>query len=68
MIFCSFIVQQRTENGRLETVNVPARNCYYTGSVVDHQFSRVAVSVCNDEMVNSYMLAPHVHVLNRAIF
>ena len=44
-------MQQRTENGRLETVSAPARNCYYTGSVADHQFSRIAVSVCDDEMV-----------------
>jgi len=48
---CSFIVQQRTDNGGLETVNATKRNCYYTGSVTNHQFSKVAVSMCNGEMV-----------------
>ena len=51
--FCSFIVQQRTETGGLETMDVSAKNCYYTGSVADHEFSRVAVSMCNGEMVAS---------------
>ena len=37
--------------GSLETVIVPIRNCYYTGRVSDHQFSRVAVSMCDGEMV-----------------
>ena len=56
-IFCSFIVQQRTENGRLEIVSdIAARNCYYTGSVADHQFSRVAVSLCDGAMVRSEIL------------
>ena len=55
--FCSFIVQQRTESGSLETVSdVLARNCYYTGSVADHQFSRVAVSVCDGAMVRREIL------------
>ena len=49
--FCSFIVQQRTGNGSLETMNVSTKNCYYTGSVADHQFSRVAMSLCDGEMV-----------------
>ena len=58
--FHSFIVQQRTDNDTLQTVNVPVKNCYYTGSVADHQFSRAAFSVCNNEMVrqvNSYIVA-----------
>ena len=49
--FCSFVVQQRTDYGGLETVNVSAKNCYYTGSVAGHQFSRVAFSMCDGEMV-----------------
>ena len=52
--FCSFIVQQRTDYGGLETINVSAKNCYYTGSVANHQFSRVAVSMCDGEMVRGY--------------
>ena len=53
---CSFIVQKRTENGSLETMNVTAKNCYYTGSVAGHLFSRVAMSMCDGEMV-SYILS-----------
>ena len=49
--FCSFVVQQRTDYGGLETVHVSAKNCYYTGSVAGHQFSRVAFSMCDGEMV-----------------
>ena len=44
-------MQQRTENGSLETMDVQAKNCYYTGDVADHKFSRVAFSKCDGEMV-----------------
>ena len=53
---CSFIVQQRNENGSLESMNVSRRNCYYTGRVVSRLFSRVAVSMCDGEMVRKEIL------------
>lgn len=51
--FCSFIVQQRKENGSLEAMNVSTSNCYYTGSVANHHFSRVSFSMCGGEMVRT---------------
>ena len=44
-------MQQRTDDGSLETMNVSAKNCYYTGSVAGHEFSRVAFSMCDGDMV-----------------
>ena len=35
----------------LETLNASKRNCCYTGSVTNHQFSRVAFIMCDGEMV-----------------
>ena len=44
-------MQKRAKHGGLEMMNVTARNCYYTGSVVGRLFSRVAMSLCDGEMV-----------------
>jgi len=44
-------VQQRKEDGSLESMNVSRRNCYFTGSVDNSSFSRVSVDMCDGEMV-----------------
>jgi len=38
-------------DGGLQTINTTARNCFYTGIVTNHKFSRVAISMCKGEMV-----------------
>ena len=38
-------------DGSLQTMNATARNCFYTGTVTNHEFSRVAIDMCNGEMV-----------------
>ncbi|XP_065917760.1 A disintegrin and metalloproteinase with thrombospondin motifs 4-like [Dysidea avara] len=70
-----FVVQKRMADGSLQTMNATARNCFYTGTVTNHEFSRVAIDMCNGEMRgmieagdNCYLLEPgkdHSHVAYR---
>ena len=38
-------------------MNVSVKNCYYTGSVAGHLFSRVSMSMCDGEMVRKELEA-----------
>ena len=62
-IFHRFVVQKRLGNGSLEATNVSVRNCYYTGSVAGHLFSRVTMSMCDGEMVKKLKLNCHMHTI-----
>ena len=55
-ILYSFIVQKRMGDGSLQTMNYTARNCFYSGIVTNHRFSRVAISMCKGEMVSELFM------------
>ena len=51
MCFYSSVIQVYKRDGSLQTIDSFPRNCYYFGQVDGDPESRVAVSLCGDEMV-----------------